>query len=169
VRRRRSIEERSSSEGTHRKGADDGDARTESAAEEGLRWREAGEADAWAVGDECATLGQGGRDERHEGEKNSADGRWLHFKGERWGGGPRRGGCHVEAEWERERGARARWGQRRGVASGGPAAARTGGSIARATVKGGGSGRCGTAWLTGGPGRDGGPIVSGWVRRGAAW
>jgi hypothetical protein len=59
VRRRRSIEERSSSEGAHRKGADGGDARTESGEEEGLWWWEAGEADAWAVGEECATLRQG--------------------------------------------------------------------------------------------------------------
>jgi hypothetical protein len=59
VRRRRLIEEWSSSEGAHRKGADDGDARAGSGAEEGLRWREAGEADAWVVGDECAALGRG--------------------------------------------------------------------------------------------------------------
>jgi hypothetical protein len=59
VRRRWSIEEWSSSEGTHQKGADGGDAQTESDVEDGLRWREAGEADAWAVGDECAALGHG--------------------------------------------------------------------------------------------------------------
>jgi hypothetical protein len=59
VRRQRSIEERSSSEGAHRKGADDGDAQTESGTEEGLRWRVAGEVDAWAVGEECAVLGCG--------------------------------------------------------------------------------------------------------------
>jgi hypothetical protein len=38
VRRLRSIEEWSSSEGTHRKGVDGGDARTESGVEEGLRF-----------------------------------------------------------------------------------------------------------------------------------
>jgi hypothetical protein len=59
VRRRRSIEERSSSEGAHRKGADGGDARMESGAEEGLRWWKAGEVDAWAVGEACASLGHG--------------------------------------------------------------------------------------------------------------
>jgi hypothetical protein len=48
-----------SSEGTHQKGAHGGDAQAGSGAEEGLRWREAGEADAWAVGDECAVLGRG--------------------------------------------------------------------------------------------------------------
>jgi hypothetical protein len=46
VRRRQSIEERSSSESSHQKGADGGDARTESDVEEGLQWWEAGEADA---------------------------------------------------------------------------------------------------------------------------
>jgi hypothetical protein len=56
VRRRRSIEERSSSEGRSPEGADDGDARTESGVGEGLQWWEADEADAWAMGDEGATL-----------------------------------------------------------------------------------------------------------------
>jgi hypothetical protein len=59
VRRRRLIEEWSSSEGAHRKGADGGDARAGSGAREGLWWWEAGEGDAWAVGDECAALGHG--------------------------------------------------------------------------------------------------------------
>jgi hypothetical protein len=59
VRRRRSIEERSSSEGAHKKGADDGDARTEFGVKEGLRWQKVGEADAWAVGEACAALGRG--------------------------------------------------------------------------------------------------------------
>jgi hypothetical protein len=59
VRRRRSIEEWSSSEGAHRKGADGGDARTESGAEEGLQQRKASETDAWAVGEACASLGRG--------------------------------------------------------------------------------------------------------------
>jgi hypothetical protein len=51
VRRRRSIEGRSSSEGRSPEGggADGGDARTESGAEEGLRWRKTGEVDAWAM------------------------------------------------------------------------------------------------------------------------
>jgi hypothetical protein len=59
VRRRRSIEEQSSSEGAHWKGVDNGDARTESSVGEGLRLWEAGEADAWAVGDESAVLERG--------------------------------------------------------------------------------------------------------------
>jgi hypothetical protein len=59
VRRRRSIEEQSSSEGAHWKGVDSGDARTESSVGEGLRLWEAGEADAWAVGDESAVLERG--------------------------------------------------------------------------------------------------------------
>jgi hypothetical protein len=59
VRRRRSIEEQSSSEGAHWKGVDSGDARTESSVGEGLRLGEAGEADAWAVGDESAVLERG--------------------------------------------------------------------------------------------------------------
>jgi hypothetical protein len=50
VRRRRSIEGWSSSEGRSPEGADDGDARTESGVEEGLRWRKTGEVDAWAMG-----------------------------------------------------------------------------------------------------------------------
>jgi hypothetical protein len=55
VRRRRSIEGWTSTEGRSAEGADDGDARTE----EGFRWREIGRVDAWAVGDECAALGRG--------------------------------------------------------------------------------------------------------------
>jgi hypothetical protein len=55
VRRRRSFEEWSSSEGAHRKGADGGDAR--------------------AVGDKCAGLGRGRmRQTAHGGEKF---GRWA--------------------------------------------------------------------------------------------
>jgi hypothetical protein len=64
-----------SSEGTHQKGAHGGDARAGSGAEEGLRWQEAGEADAWAVGDECAVLERGRtRRTAHGGEKF---GRWV--------------------------------------------------------------------------------------------
>jgi hypothetical protein len=71
VRRRRSIEEWSSSEGAHRRGADGGDARTESDAEEGLRWRKVGEADSWVVGEACASLGRGWvRRTAREGEKD---------------------------------------------------------------------------------------------------
>jgi hypothetical protein len=59
VSRRRPIEEWGSSEGTHQKGVDGGDARAESSTEDGLRWRKASKTDAWAVGDECAALGSG--------------------------------------------------------------------------------------------------------------
>jgi hypothetical protein len=44
------IEEWSSSEG-----ADGGDARTESGAEEGLRWCKTGEVNAWVMGSVCGT------------------------------------------------------------------------------------------------------------------
>jgi hypothetical protein len=48
-----------------------GDARTEFGAEEGLRWRKAGKADAWAVGEACAMLGRGWtRRTTREGEEN---------------------------------------------------------------------------------------------------
>jgi hypothetical protein len=67
VRRQRSIEEWSSSEGAHRRGADDGDARTESSAEEGLRWRKTGEEDVWAMGMSARRSGVDGRDERRVG------------------------------------------------------------------------------------------------------
>jgi hypothetical protein len=50
VRRRRSIEGKSSSEGRSPEGADSGNARTEFAAEEELQQRKAGEADACVVG-----------------------------------------------------------------------------------------------------------------------
>jgi hypothetical protein len=50
VRRRRSIEGKSSSEGPSPKGANGGDARTESGAEEGLQRWKVGEEDAWAMG-----------------------------------------------------------------------------------------------------------------------
>jgi hypothetical protein len=61
VRRRRSIEEWSSSEGAHRReGADGGDARTKSCAEEGLRWWKTGEEDPWAMGTNVRRLGVDG-------------------------------------------------------------------------------------------------------------
>jgi hypothetical protein len=59
VRMRRPIKEWGSSEGAHRKGADDGDTRAESGAKKGLRWQKASEAEAWAVGEACAALGRG--------------------------------------------------------------------------------------------------------------
>jgi hypothetical protein len=55
VRRWRSIEEWSSSEGALTGGANGGDARMESGAEEGLRWWKIGEVDAWEMGSVCGT------------------------------------------------------------------------------------------------------------------
>jgi hypothetical protein len=59
VRRRRSIEEWSSSDG--------GDARMEFGAEVGLRWRKTGEEDAWGMGMNAQRSGMDGRDERRAG------------------------------------------------------------------------------------------------------
>jgi hypothetical protein len=67
VRRRRSIEEWGSSEGAHRRGADNGDARTESGAEEGLWWWKTGEEDAWVMGMNAQCSGVDERDERRAG------------------------------------------------------------------------------------------------------
>jgi hypothetical protein len=128
VRRRRSIEEWSSSEGAHRKGADGGDARTESGAEEGLQQRKASETDAWAVGEACASLGHGRtRRTARGGEKDRLV---APFKGRRGiaerGGGP---------AMEMPRGAGVTWGLAltdgqhpdRVPADHGPAATRAGG------------------------------------------
>jgi hypothetical protein len=67
VRRRRSIEVKSSSKGG---GADGSDARIESITEEGLRCRKTGEVDAWVMGMSVRRSGVDGRDERRAGEKN---------------------------------------------------------------------------------------------------
>jgi hypothetical protein len=48
-------------------GEDGGDTRTESSAEEGLRWRKTGEEDAWAMGTNARGSGVDGRDERRVG------------------------------------------------------------------------------------------------------
>jgi hypothetical protein len=53
--------------GRHRRGADGGDARTESGVEEGLRWRKTGEEDTWAMGTNVRRSGVDGRDERRVG------------------------------------------------------------------------------------------------------
>jgi hypothetical protein len=93
-------------------------------------------------GNEGAMLGRGrARQTARGGRKRSVGGRWLGFKGS--GGEGRRGGRHVEAERERER------------------------EI---------EGAIGVAWSSavahcgaiGGPGRDEGPIISGWVQRSEA-
>jgi hypothetical protein len=88
------MEERSNSEGAHRKGADDGDARAESGTEKGFRWWKAGEVDAWAMGEACAALGCGrARRTVRGGRKRSTGGRWLLLRG---GGGQQRGGVHAD-------------------------------------------------------------------------
>jgi hypothetical protein len=67
VRRRRSIEEWGSSEGAHRRGADNGDAWMESGAEEGLWWWKTGEEDAWVMGTNAQRSSMDERDERRAG------------------------------------------------------------------------------------------------------
>jgi hypothetical protein len=69
VRRRRSIEGKSSSKRRSPEGANGSDARTESGAEEGLQCRKASEVDGWAVGKRVRRSGVDGRDERRVGEK----------------------------------------------------------------------------------------------------
>jgi hypothetical protein len=60
VRRQRSIEKWSSSEGRSPEGVDGGDARTESGVEEGLRWQKISEVDAWAMGTSVRHSGMDG-------------------------------------------------------------------------------------------------------------
>jgi hypothetical protein len=76
----------------------------------------------------------------------------------------------VEAERKRERGReRGPW---RGVEQcGGMSSARqrpSRGARCRVTVENGGVGVMQSTWLTGGPGRDGGSVISSWVRCGEA-
>jgi hypothetical protein len=84
VRRRWSIKERSSSEGAHQKGADDGDARMESGTEEGLRWTPG----RWGKRVRCSGLD--GRDERRGGRGDRSAGGGSLLKG--WRGTAERGG-----------------------------------------------------------------------------
>jgi hypothetical protein len=94
----------SSSEGRSPEGVDDGDARTESGAEVGLRLRKAGEADAWAVEKACAALGRGrARRTTRGGEENRSTTGGSFLRG---GGGQQRGGgpaaempCSAGAAW----------------------------------------------------------------------
>jgi hypothetical protein len=69
VRRRRSIEEWSSSEGTHRKGADGGDAQRGPAQGRGSGGGKTGEVHAWAMGTGVRHSGVDGRGERRAGEE----------------------------------------------------------------------------------------------------
>jgi hypothetical protein len=147
------LRDRAAWRGTHRRGADGGDAQTESVTEEGLRWWETGEVDAWAVGDECVVLRRGrARRTVRGGEKNSVGGQWLCFKGERRGRGPDR--------W-------ARWRQCNGTVSGGssPAVACASGVVAVLQRRAAGS----RSRRDGGPGRQQlGAARSSAVRR-SAW
>jgi hypothetical protein len=67
VRRRWSIEGKSSSEGRSPEGVNNEDARMKPVLEEGLRWRKTGEEDAWAMGTSVRCSGVDGQDERHVG------------------------------------------------------------------------------------------------------
>jgi hypothetical protein len=98
------LKEKSSSEGRSPEGADGGDARMESDAEEDLWQRKDGEADAGSVGKRVWRSGMDGRDKRRAGEKNSAGRRRLRFNGNRWGGGARR----VDTTWRQSGRARRR-------------------------------------------------------------
>jgi hypothetical protein len=96
------MEERSSSEDAHQKGADGGDARAESGVEKGFRWQKAGKADIWAVGEACAALGHGRARQTARGGKI---GWWLLLRGS---GGQQRGGGSASGDATR-RGACGAW------------------------------------------------------------
>jgi hypothetical protein len=100
----------------------------------------------------CGTRAWTGETNDARGRNFSADGWRLSFKASDGEGG-RRGVRHVEAERERERGALARRGI--GAAAAQPWRARA--VRCRAIVESGGVGATRSTWLTGGPGRDGGP------------
>jgi hypothetical protein len=96
------------------------------------------------MGTSVQRSGVDGGDERRAGEKNSA----------------RRGGRRVEAEWKRER---EREGALGAVWSSAVVCDRRGSGLA--AERAGGALLCDSA---GRPGRVGGPVISGWVRRGEA-
>jgi hypothetical protein len=98
--------------------------------------------------------------------------RRLHFNGKRRGGGLKGGLC-VEAERERAREREGGLAQRgaawwHGVGAVVTRPRRAQAARCRTTVESGGVGATRSTWLTGGPGRDGDPVVSVWVWRGAA-
>jgi hypothetical protein len=111
--------------------------------------RKTSEVDAWAMRDECATLGRGRMRRTVRGERKkyrpAGDDSVLTGSG---GEGGLRGGRIMEAERERERGAGAAW--------------RTVGSVRQWRTT--GSVRRRSTWLTGGPRRYGGPVVDRWGR-----
>jgi hypothetical protein len=97
------LKERAAQRGAHPRGADGGDARTESSVEEGFRWRKTGEVDAWAMGMKARPSGVDGRGKWRAGEEKdrpAAGGSILRGAA---GMGARRGGRRVEAERKRER------------------------------------------------------------------
>jgi hypothetical protein len=118
------LREKAARRGAHRKGADSGDAQTESGTEEGLQWRKTRRGGRLGGGEACAALGRGRARQTARGEKNSAGDRWLGLRAARDNGerGVRQRGCHV---------ARGAWGL---APTGGrrpdrvPAAARAGGA-----------------------------------------
>jgi hypothetical protein len=151
VRRRRSIEEWRSTEGAHRRGADDSDARMESGAEEGLRWRKTGEEDAWVrkffwpAGGGSVLTGIGGKG-GPEGWTPCGGG--VGERGGAWHGVELCGG--VASAWQQ------------------PGRDTRGRRVAVRQWRMAGSARRGATWLIGGPGHYGGPVVSSWVQHGAA-
>jgi hypothetical protein len=174
ARRRRSNEEWSSSEGAHRRGADGGDVRTESGAEEGLRSQKTGEVDAWAMGDEGAALVHGRmRQNDARGRKIRPAGGGSILRGAVGRGRPEGWTPHGGGVGEREGEGGGPW---RGVEQRGsvvstrqwPGRVARGQYVASRQWRTAGSVRRGSTWLTGGPRRYGGLVVSGWVRRGAA-
>jgi hypothetical protein len=121
-------------------------------------------------GNEGVALERGrARQTARGGRKGSAGGSVLRGVA---GREARRDGRRVEAEWKRERGPWARRGAARrrvlGAAVARPRRARVAHCHCRATVEDGGVGATRSTWLIGGPGRDGGPVISGLVRRGEA-
>jgi hypothetical protein len=99
----------------------------------------------------AAARRQSGEGKMRRGGENLAGAGVSVLKGS-GGEGAQRGGHHVEAEQERER---ERGGPGRGMEQCG--------GVASAA-----SPRRRLTWLTGGPGRYGGQVISGWVQRGAA-
>jgi hypothetical protein len=94
VRRRWSIEGKSSSEGRSPEGVDGSDAWTESGAEEGLwRWKTS-EADGWVMGKRVRRSGVDGRDKRRAEEKKSDGGSVLRAVWDSGEGGPVAGTPH---------------------------------------------------------------------------
>jgi hypothetical protein len=148
VSRRRSIEGKNSSEG-----ANGGDAQMDSGAGEGLQRQKTSEEDTWAMGTNVWRSDVDGRDDDAWGERNfwpagsssiltGSDG--VGARGwTPWGGGA----------GEREGGPSTAWSSAASVR-------RVRVVRCRTTVESGRVGATRSTWLTGGPGRDGGPVFS---------